>query len=618
MCGIAGFAGRDTLPWNREALVAMTDRLAHRGPDADGHWLEECAALGHRRLSIIDLSSAANQPMRSACGRYVMVFNGEVYNFRELAERWGLKGLRTHGDTEVILEGFSRHGPEAVKGFNGMFAIALWDREERALHLFRDRMGIKPLYVHRTPERVAFASELKGLLALSDLRRSLTVDPEAVNAFLHLTYIPHPYSIYREVRTLAPGHHAVWRAGTWTEEPWWDLEEAALSGERPASPAEAEERLADLLDDAVRYRLIADVPTGTFLSGGTDSSLVTALAAKQVSGTLRTFSIGFDHPRFNEAPHARAVARHLGTEHTEFTLSLEEARGRFEDILASYDEPFGDSSAIPTMLVSELAREHATVILSGDGGDETHLGYGSYTWAGRLGSPWARAAARPAAALMALGPDRYRRVAKLLRTPGPRHLPSHIFSQEQYAFARSELATLLRPEWRSGFALREHPAGGTGNPVERQALFDARHYLPDDLLVKVDRASMRVGLEVRVPLLDHRLVAFAFGLPEAWRKPDGVSKALLKRVLYRHVPREILERPKWGFGIPVGDWLRGPWKPLMDRYLDRELVRRAGFVDPAVVERLQRRFLAGEAHAYVRLWLLILLHQWFAERHLTP
>lgn len=616
MCGIAGFVDEQAA-LNQDHLAAMGKSMAHRGPDAQGIWLEGQAGLVHRRLSILDLSDSANQPMHSGDGRYVMVFNGEIYNFRQIAQDLALQDLRTTGDSEVILEAFARLGPDFVHRLNGMFSIAIWDKARQELHFFRDHIGIKPLYYSLEQNRLVFASELKALLQIPGLRDRSALNPAAINAFLHLTYIPGQMSIYEGIQKLLPGHRALYKAGKLTISRYWNLEDT-IHANPPPTEAVAVEQLHALLRDSVASQMIADVPLGTFLSGGIDSSLVTALAAEASPHRVRTFSIGFKEARFNESHYARQVAEHLKTDHTEFILSEEEAQSRFEDILTTYDEPFGDSSAIPTMLVSELARKEVTVILSGDGGDETHLGYGSYAWAERLESPLYSAFHKPLALALQHSPgvpDRYRRIGKLLNFPDRSHLPSHIFSQEQYAFSRAELHSLVKRPFQAPFSLPEYPERQNLRltAAERQALFDLKSYLPDDLLVKVDRASMRSSLEVRVPLLDHRLVSYALNLPAALRADHTVTKKLLKQILYQYVPAAVFDRPKWGFGIPLGDWLKGQWKDRIPQYLHKDLIEEAGMVHYAEVERLLKQFAQGHNHLYVRIWLLLLLHKWHAE-----
>ncbi len=617
MCGIAGFV--DVLSTLSERhLPLMGQAIAHRGPDAQGIWYEAPVGLVHRRLSILDLSPAANQPMQSADERYMMVFNGEIYNYRQIAADLGMKGLKTSGDSEVILEAFRQKGPDFVHLLNGMFAIAIYDRQLQELHLFRDRVGIKPLFLFPFDQSLAFASEIKGLLCLEKLRSHCEISPSAVSAFLHLSYIPAELSIYQNIKKLLPGHRAVFRQGKLTIERYWHIESTLESGKRVPAESEVVDHLHQLLRESVSRQMISDVPLGTFLSGGIDSSLVTALAADASPHRVKTFSIGFRESKFDESSYAKKVAEHLKTDHTQFVLTQQEAQSRFDDILDSYDEPFGDSSAIPTMLVSQLAREEVTVILSGDGGDETHLGYGSYQWAQRLEKPLWKLFRRPIAAGFERMTDRYKRVADLLDYDEPEHLPSHIFSQEQYAFSRREIMQLVQDEYQAPFDLPEYPLRPELrlNASERQALFDFKTYLPDDLLVKVDRASMRYSLEVRVPLLDHHLVEYAFQLPGIMRSDAQVSKRLLKKVLFQYVPPAFFDRPKWGFGVPVGDWLSQEWKGYITKYLSEERIREAGLVNFPVVEKLLHQFARGHKHLYVRIWLLILLHKWYFEKHL--
>ncbi len=620
MCGITGFLNRGPQGLTEGCLRQMNACLAHRGPDADGFFYDGRVGLGHRRLSVIDLSAAANQPMQSHDGRYLIIYNGEVYNFQEIQRELSLT-THTTSDTEVILEAYVRLGPAFVQRLNGMFAIVIYDRQTGTLELFRDRMGVKPIYYYCDANFFAFASELKSLVAVPEIRRQLTLDHAAVAQFLHLGYVPRPRSIYAQIRKMDSGAQLSVTATSLLEAPYWRLADQLTSTPLADEPA-AKAQLKELLTSSVRYRMIADVPFGTFLSGGIDSSLVTAIAQQLSPTPVRTFSIGFESARHNEAEYAAAVAQHLGTEHHRFTVTEREAQASIADLAAIYDEPFADSSAVPTLMVAKLARAHVTMTLSGDGGDELFLGYGSYQWARRLARPGAQLLRQPArVALQSLGNNRARRVAQLLDERGHAGARSHLFSQEQYLFSGAEVSRLLRAHPApASFALPETwplPAGRHLNAAEQQALFDLTYYLQDDLLVKVDRATMRHSLEARVPLLDYRLVQFALNLaPSLKMHPEG-AKYLLKQVLYDYVPAALFDRPKQGFSIPLGAWLRGPLRYLLDEYTSEAAVRRAGLVEYEPVRQLRQRFEQGEDYLYNRLWLLVVLHQWAATHEVV-
>lgn len=614
MCGIAGLYVKNGA--GEEALRSMAAAIAHRGPDAEGVFVDGSFGLAHRRLSVLDLSMAAHQPMTSACGRYVIVYNGEVYNFRELRAELGLN-TRTTSDTEVIIEAFAKLGPQMVTRLNGMFAIAIFDKQERRLFLFRDRLGIKPIYIYRANGSFAFASELKSIVAVEDIL-PLTINRDAIPYFLHLGYIPQPLSIYREVTKFPSGHWAEFDGNELRTHRYWSPEEA-VSKDVLTDEAEAKARLSELLTASVRRRLVSDVPFGTFLSGGIDSSLITALAQQESEERVRTFSIGFDNARHNEAHFAEAVAKHLDTDHHAYTVTEKDALELVTEILPQYDEPYADSSAIPTMLVSKLARQEVTMTLSGDGGDELFHGYGAYQWAERLVNPLISGLRKPASLLMSMGNDRFRRVSKLLDYGSETPLHSHIFSQEQGMFSVAELRGLLVSTEADMPLLFPANIGFNGLsrklfPAEQQAFFDLNFYLKDDLLVKVDRATMRYGLETRVPLLDHTVVEFALNLHPSLKMKDGVSKYLLKQVLYDLVPKELFDRPKWGFSIPLAEWLQGKLSFLLSDVLNEKTVNEAGLVNWAVVSDLKQRFALGHTHLYNRLWLLILLHLWLDGR----
>src|SRR5688572_1745859 len=442
MCGFTGFITFNH-QFTEQDLHSMTDCIAHRGPDSDGFFFNNICGLGHRRLSILDLSEAANQPFYSANGRYVMVYNGEVYNFQEIAQKLDVP-LKTTSDTEVIIEAFVKWGPDFVQELNGMFAIAIYDLQENELHLYRDRMGIKPIYFYRNETSFAFASELKALTKMQFLQGKLTLNKEAISQFLYVGYIPRPNSIYNEIQKMDSGSYAVVSKNKFEVKPYWKLEDQV----KPTVLSdfnEAKQQLKDLILSSVKYRMISDVPFGTFLSGGIDSSMVTAAAQANSNKPVKTFSIAFEEAKFNEAKFAREVAKHLGTDHHEFTATHKEAIEWAGQIPAIYDEPYADSSAIPTLLVSEMARKHVTMTLSGDGGDECFFGYGMYNWAERLQNPLVKTFRAPIGTVLSKMGNRYERASHLFMYPDARKVKSHIFSQEQYMFSEPEIDNLLTP-----------------------------------------------------------------------------------------------------------------------------------------------------------------------------
>ena len=611
MCGICGIVNAST-PREEEIKLAVQS-LGHRGPDAEGFYDDPQAHLlmAHRRLSIVDLSQNANQPFFSACGRYVMVYNGEVYNHREIAQKRGIK-TRTTSDTEVILEAFAQSGAEFVRELNGMFAIAIWDKNEKALHLFRDRVGIKPLFYAQKDGEFLFASEIKALAPF----HQFTMDSRAIALFLHLGYIPAPFTIYKEVRKFPQGHYGIWKNGELKLQAYWKAEESIKS--KPISfksETEAKSQLEELVRQAVQYRLMSDVPLGAFLSGGIDSSLVTAFAQQLSAKLVKTFSIGFENGKYNETEHARKVAAHLQTEHHEFILKPKDAIDRVNALLDIYDEPFADSSAIPTLLVSQMARQQITVALSGDGGDELFLGYGMYQWAERMQRPWIKTSKPLLQKLLQNSPKlQHKRAANYFKSHlGDIH--SHVFSQEQNLFSLAEIGELLTAsELQLDALVPPMPDFGKRfSPAEQQAFFDFCHYLPDDLLVKVDRASMRHSLEVRVPLLDHNLVEFALNLPLEMKKKGATNKWLLKQLLYDYVPEQLFNRPKWGFAIPLADWLQNELRYLVDEHLSRPNIEKFGVVHYETVRLLIQKFRKGETYLYNRIWALVVLHKWLAS-----
>jgi asparagine synthase (glutamine-hydrolysing) len=628
MCGICGYLSSDN-SFSLPDLKKMTGLLAHRGPDSEGFYSDHNIGLGHRRLCILDLSENANQPMVSHNGRYVMVFNGEVYNYREIANELKLHFtsnekimFRSSSDSEIVLEAFSYYGVSFLEKLNGMFAIAIYDKVEKELYLFRDRIGIKPLYYYKDEKNLAFASELKSIISLPGISKDLS--KLAIREYLHLGYIPAPYSIYKYIKKLEPGSYIKYSDKGFEIKKFWDLK-SKLTKHTYKDKDQVLVRLSDLLISSVQYQLKSDVPIGVFLSGGIDSSLVTANAVELSSVKVNTFSIGFEENKINESEYARSIAKFLGTNHFEFIVSFKDAINLIDRMFEAYDEPFSDSSAIPTMLVSKLAKESVTVTLTGEGGDELFFGYGFYTWADRLKNPFLRIFRKQIAAVLSRMSNRYKRAAWLFDYENDQLFQSHVFSQEQYLFSESELEKHLTPDynlpsvlsWPDEFNIVGDLSSSDPkrilNVMESQALFDLSYYLPDDLLTKVDRASMQYGVESRVPYLDHRVVEFALNLSPELKHRQGITKYILKEILYKHIPQKYFARPKQGFAIPLNHWLRHELRYLIEDYLSEEKVNKYGVINYEYVDKLKKSFLSGTDYLYNRIWLLIILHKWFDE-----
>jgi asparagine synthase (glutamine-hydrolysing) len=655
MCGIAGFfaPGRSQGKVIRDIVCDMVRRLAHRGPDDEGVWSEESSglALAHRRLAILDLSAAGRQPMTSACGRYVLVFNGEIYNhlaMRQELERTPLwaHGWRGHSDTETLLTAVATWGLErTLKSAIGMFAFALWDRGEKVLHLARDRIGEKPLYYGLYKGALLFASELKAIRAYPGFHGE--VDRDALALFLRHNVIPAPRSIYRGIFKLPPGtllkvtQENVSKGTLGAPRPYWSMLETAVSGQSKifkGSAVEACDELDRLLQQSISGQMLADVPVGAFLSGGIDSSTVAALMQAQSSRPVKTFTIGFHEGDFDEARHASAVAAHLGTEHTELYVNPEQALAVIPRLPKLYDEPFADVSQIPTFLVSELAQRNVKVCLSGDGGDELFGGYNRYTAGARLwrhlgwlpktvraGIATGISAARPSAwdacfdRFGSMLPRGWRvrtpgvklqKIAEMLTASSPEdvylRLVSHWSNSEQVVIG-SELSAGLQQDQ---LCVSLMPA------LEHQMMCtDSLTYLPDDILVKVDRAAMGVSLETRVPMLDHRVVEFAWRLPLDMKIHDHEGKWLLRQVLDRYVPRPLIERPKTGFSVPIDSWLRGPLRDWAEELLNPQILKEQGFFAPEPITTKWEEHLDEKRDWSSQLWSVLMFQAWLNEEH---
>jgi len=637
MCGIVGYW--DKKGANESVVGRMAMRIQHRGPDDAGVFLnnEGNLALAHRRLSIIDLTPAGHQPMISPCGRFTLVYNGEIYNHEVLRavleDEGGHFDWRGHSDTETLLAALRHWGVErALQQLNGMFAFALWDKAERTLFLVRDRMGEKPLYYGHNGSAFLFGSELKSLTAHPDWQGS--IDRNALTLYMRYNYVPTPWSIYQGISKLPPAHFvAVREAGQVVSEPqcYWDLGQVAESSAADAkgAPEQFIDELDGLLRDAILRRMAADVPLGTFLSGGLDSTTVAALMQAQSARPVKTFTIGFHEKGYNEAVHAKAVAKHLGTDHTELYVSPEEAMAVIPRLPAIWDEPFSDSSQIPTLLVSELARKHVKVSLSGDGGDELFCGYNRYTKGYQV---WRTLCLLP-------GPLRQLLGVMIQALPGAK-LESLVQSLSrshpapQFEGHLTKLADVLKVRTGDSYFHRlvshwKNPAavvrGGVEPPTifdtperlpklpglrERMMYMDSLTYLPDDILTKVDRASMAVSLEARVPLLDHRVVEFAWKVPMSLKYRGGKGKWLLREVLYRYVPRELMERPKMGFGVPIEHWLRNPLREWVEELLGEKRLGEEGFFDPVPIRKMWNEHVSGNRRWHYYLWDVLMFQAW--------
>lgn len=650
MCGIAGFYDRraDSPAEEQERILkSMTDRIVHRGPDSGGYWTDPEAgiALGHRRLSIIDLTQEGSQPMISRTGRFVIVFNGEIYNYRTLRDRLGsengeaVANMRGHSDTEVMLACIEHWGVlKALNLFVGMFSFAVYDRKEKRLYLARDRMGEKPLYFGWAGDAFLFGSELKALRAHPYFRNP--IDRDAVALYLRHNYIPAPYSIYSSIRKLEPGCMLELNSvtGQHTITPYWTVRQAAVSGKTDpftGSDTEAVEQLNQLLLKTVRDQMISDVPLGAFLSGGIDSTTVVALMQSLSDRPVKTFTIGFHEAGYNEAEHAKTIADYLGTDHTELYVTSRQAMDVIPLLSSLYDEPFSDSSQIPTYLVAQLARRQVTVSLSGDGGDELFGGYHRYfsandiwnklsmvpkagrkgmasliqsipveTWNRRFG--WLGPLAAKSGRAGFVG-DKMHKLAELLCEPNSqtfyRSMVSHWKSPQTIVKQSGEPETVFQSEIPAKIV----------DYKEQMMYMDSISYLPDDILVKVDRAGMGVSLESRIPLLDHRIVEFSWSLPLSMKIRNDTGKWLLREVLYRYVPREMMDRPKQGFGVPIGQWLKGPLRDWAEHMLDERRLNEQQFFHSGPIRQKWEEHVSGKRNWHYYLWDILMFQAWLDQ-----
>ena len=647
MCGICGFFTLKKLSDSEVHLKNMSSSILHRGPDDFGFWKDEEAGifLAHQRLAIVDLSPAGQQPMISDSGRYILIFNGEIYNHNEIRKelesgfshhRW-----RGHSDTETLLVAIESLGLEkALKKLTGMFSLVLWDREARSLTLTRDRMGEKPLYFgwqgQADNATLLFGSELKALKAHPVFEGQISRGSLALQ--LRHNYIPAPYSIYEGIHKLLPGHLLVFQERDLkrrlmpSSRPYWSLVDIARTGienEADITPSEAIQQLDSLLSSSIKQQMMSDVPLGAFLSGGIDSSTIVSIMQANSSRAVKTFSIGFDDKGYNEAVHAKAVARHIGTDHTELYVKPQEAIEVIPMLPKLYDEPFSDSSQIPTFLVSQLAKKSVTVALSGDGGDELFCGYNRYQLAQSI---WKKLRFMPPAfkkslskILTAVPIENWNTYCKFI--PGASRYANfgdkvHKGANLLAAATSGELYMGLVSHWddpsqvvlngREPSTLLAEQLGELSNidDVHRMMLLDGLTYLPDDILTKVDRASMGVSLECRVPFLDHRVVEFAWSLPLSLKLREGKTKWVLRQVLQKYVPQKLIERPKMGFGVPLDSWLRGPLRDWAEDLLDESRLKREGFFNPNLIQKKWREHLSGKRNWQYHLWDILVFQSW--------
>lgn len=628
MCGICGFFNFDGKPADRDILRRMSDVIVHRGPDEDGYLVQDHVALGMRRLSIIDLQTG-RQPIPNEDESIWIVFNGEIYNFPELRKSLEALGhkFRTRTDTETIVHAYEQWGTDCPSRLNGMFAFAIWDDRKKQLFLARDRIGIKPLYYYKDDHLFAFGSELKSILQIPQIPRELNL--EGLDLYLTYEYVPAPYSILKNIYKLPPGYWLLLHNGKVDIQPYWELEFNENKNDFEA----CKEELLDLLQDAVKMQLISDVPLGAFLSGGIDSSTVVALMARVMDRPVKTFSIGFENQSYNELNYARIIAEHFQTEHHELILQPD-ALEWTEKLLHFLDEPLGDFSIFPTYLVSKMARDHVKVVLSGDGGDELFGGYETYIadWLDRSYQRYVPRLLREkviAAVTAWLPPTEKKKgvINRLKRFVEGSSLPADLehtrwmlflAEEEKRSFYSSDVLASRNGRTAYDFMRNCFRSARTNDRLNRQLYVDIKTYLADDILVKVDRMSMAVSLEARVPYLDHRVVEFSAALPGRFKQYHHRTKIILKEAARGLLPPQILERGKEGFSIPIKSWIRNELRPLMLEVLDSKRIQRDGLFNPRYVERLIHEHLDRRENHSHRLWALMVFHIWkdlYVDRH---
>ncbi|WP_018341701.1 asparagine synthase (glutamine-hydrolyzing) [Cytophaga aurantiaca] len=612
MCGITGFISSK---WTIEDLRNMTHRLKHRGPDAEGFYsnTQQEIYLGHRRLSILDLSDAANQPFFSKDKRYVMVFNGEIFNYKEIATKYNIS-TQTTSDTEVAIELYAMIGVKAFQEFNGMFVIAIWDTLDESLTIVRDRFGIKPLCYYDGPDGFAFASEIKGLLELPIPR---LINTEALSDYLFLEYIPKPNTIFQNIKKLTNGCYIeIKNKIEVTIKSYYDIREKYSPVE--INETDAIEQFHELLSNAVRSRMLSDVPIGAFLSGGVDSSLIAAKFQENSSRAVETFTIGFDEKKFDESGYAKKVADILQTNHHEYRLPTDDIFGVLKDAVEFYDEPFAVSSVLPSLLISKVTRERTTVALTGDGGDELFMGYNTYYWYNRVATLkkiGGKASLRLAESILKMLGGKPAIKSRLFDGWNDVNPYINMWSQEQQMFTQHEIGNLLNYKYKHATTIPYWESVEKISLSNEQAVsfFDINHYLADDLMYKMDIASMRHSLEVRCPFLDYHLAEFAINLPVGLKIKNGTQKYILKKSLEKYLPKELIYRTKWGFAAPSEEWLKESHKYLIDYYLDKKFIDSQGIFNSTEIDKLVKKFRSGEYYHSKRIWSLVIFQLWFEQ-----
>ena len=613
MCGIVGYFISDQFSDDRW-IKEMSNTLRHRGPDAEGYFYDTTIAMGHHRLSIIDLSENANQPMVSQNGRYVMVFNGEIYNYREIAKRYHFDHHK-QSDSSVLLQLFELKGIDFTNELNGMFSIAIYDKESGELNLWRDRIGIKPLHYYYDGQNFAFASEIKALLQLPIKKE---IDDESLKDYFYLEYIPEPRSIFKNIHKLEKGHHIQIKDAKLKKRCYYNLLERVQTNEKK-SESEYLNEFEELITKSVKRRMVSDVEVGAFLSGGIDSSVICAAVGNGLKQPMKTFTIGFDEGGHNEGKYASEVARKLGMDNQIYHLKQKDALDLMTDTFVHFDEPFAVSSVLPMFKISQKASENVKVVLSGDGGDELFMGYGYYNWQKRMNTIrqlGGKTALDLTERVLKMSGGKFKRAARMFEEKDPERQWLHLWSQDQFMFTESEVSDLLNSPYRHQTILADWKKINQMNidDFTKISLFDIRHYLANNLLQKVDITTMSCGLEARVPFLDHELIEFAINLPVEMKINKGTSKYILKRWLENHLPKHLIEREKWGFPAPVNVWLNQDFNALAERYLSKDAIQRSGKLNGEFIQDMLKRFRNGENYHFKRIWALICFQMWY-ERH---